>query len=259
MKNKIGVIGNSHLAAFKLGWEIIKSDFPNIDLVFFGSPATTMRSFEINENGLFPKTDILKENIKWTSDGFEYIPKDMSGYILVGMGYSFLHLLALQKVHRLFDYYDENSTHQLISESYFNKAMEGTLYNSNASTIVDMLKQITDAPMYYAPNPYPSISVVDDSSDKYEYFKFTEIMERAFRYYNESVDTVFTDKGVRFFSQPEETIVNSMFTRERYSKNSVKLKRGLKALHDPQDYFHMNDQFGAMSLRDILSSSVFCL
>jgi len=256
MKTKIAVLGNSHLSAFKLGWEIIKNDFPDLELTFFGSPTTSMRFFKVENNTLVPTTDKVLENIRWTSDGYDYIPGDMDAYILVGMGYSFIHLIDLWKNHRLFKYYNkDDESKQLISESFLEKSMEGTLRNSNALTLIDMLKKITTSPLVYAPNPYASINILQDGN--YDYYHFDDLMKKAYDYYFKCADSLFLEREVFFAVQPESTIHDNMFTQDVFSRNSIKLKSGLDSKHASSDYFHMNAEFGAVSLRDIFLNYSF--
>ena len=43
---------------------------------------------------LVPTSPLTKENLKWTSETYDYIPGDLDAYICVGMGFSFVHLMA---------------------------------------------------------------------------------------------------------------------------------------------------------------------
>lgn len=250
MKIKIAVLGNSHLAAFKLGWEIIKEDFPNFELTFFGSPTTSMRFFKVDDDKLVPTNTTTLENIRWTSNGYEYIPGNMDAYILVGMGYSFVHLMDLVKNHRLLQDYDKNDeTKQLISENFLNMAMSETLQKSNAITLIDMLQHITKSPLIYTPNPYASEDILNDV--KFDYYHLNSYLEMAYNCYLKNIDNLFCERKTTFVKQPEGTITNKIFTKEIFSKNSVKLKHGLNNKHEESDHFHMNAEFGAISLRDI--------
>ncbi|MDQ0820513.1 hypothetical protein QFZ79_002804 [Arthrobacter sp. V4I6] len=248
---RIGIIGNSHIAAFKLGWEEIKAEHPKIDMTFFGSPSTSMRFFRVEDNCLLPTSDTLRENLSWTSGGYEHIPGGMDAYITVGMGFSFVHLMDLLKNHRPLSEYDpSDDTQQLISESFFHRAMEGTLKNSNALKLIAKIRQISAAPMVYVPNPYGTTDVLN--SDRYRHFHSQPIRDRVFDYYKAGLGEMFSEASVRVVELPDDTIANRMFTRSKYSKGSIKLKRGMSSPHNGEDYSHMNAAFGATSLRDVL-------
>lgn len=246
---KIGVIGNSHLAAFKLGWDVLKTEYPDLMLTFYGSPATSMRFFRAEEGALVPTNDLLRTNLLWTSGGQDRIAGDMDAYILVGMGFSFVHCMTLFGTHRPpghFDPADENQ--QLISEKFFYAAMDRTLSNSNALMIVDMLRSISSAPLLYAPNPFGTREVLESSKNRQ--FQDYKLCERVFDFYTNALGSMFPDALV--FSQPTGTIVDRMFTREEFSRGSIKLKKGMISSHREDDFFHMNTNFGMCSLREML-------
>lgn len=248
---KIGVIGNSHLAAFKLGWELVKNEHQNFDLTFFGSPTTSMRFLQIQDGALRPTTDLVKANLKWTSGGLDHIPGDLDGYICVGMGFSFIHLIALLESHRTYQDYDpsDENTH-LISDGFLQAAMEGTLQNSISLQLIRQLRELSAAPIYCSPNPYAAVGIL--TSSKHGYFGFESTRDRAFRYYKQSLAEMLVPFSAVPFEQPQETITNDMFTKDEYSKGSVKLKAGMSSMHESDDHFHMNAEFGAQSLREIL-------
>lgn len=254
MTLKIGVIGNSHLAAFRLGWDQISAEFPGVDPVFFGSPATSMRQMRVEGNALVPTSDLVRENLLWTSGGHDQIPGDMDAYILVGMGFSFIHLMALLQNHRLPEQDDpSNHGHQLISRDFFESAMKATLDNSNAVMIIRMMKSISRSPMFYAPNPYGTNEVLEDAA--HDYYLDAAVRNRVFDFYSSSLDRLNHDE-CQVAPQPTETIADRMFTKIEFSRGSVKLKKGMASLHDGKDYFHMNATFGAVSLREILKNNL---
>jgi hypothetical protein len=44
---RIAVIGNSHVAALKMGWDIIEQDYPHLDIVFFASVGKATQDREL--------------------------------------------------------------------------------------------------------------------------------------------------------------------------------------------------------------------
>jgi hypothetical protein len=130
--------------------------------------------------------------------------------------------------------------------------MEATLKKSVALRVISQLRELTTVPIYYAPNPYGSILVLD--SKMHTHFRLEWMRKHAFCFYKNCIEDIFTRLNVIFFEQPADTIINEMFTKNEYSRGSVKLKLGMSSFHRDDDYFHMNAEFGAHSLRDILIS-----
>ncbi|MCP5311094.1 hypothetical protein [Cognatazoarcus halotolerans] len=250
---RIGVIGNSHLAAYKLGWEILKDRFADYELVFFGSPTTSMRFLKVDGGNLVPTSPLTKENLKWTSETYDYIPGDLDAYICVGMGFSFVHLMALLDKHRTIDGYDpSSSSYQLVSWEFLTAAMHETLFQSNAVGLLQMLSEISSAPKAYAPNPFPTTEVLSD--ERYTYFLNDRVRDRVFDFYQSSKFAAFKDL-CDFVEQPGCTLEQRVFTKGEYSRGSVKLKKGLRSQHEANDYFHMNAEFGAVALAELLCAT----
>jgi hypothetical protein len=59
--------------------------------------------------------------------------------------------------------------------------------------------------------------------------------------------------GVTVVDTPDDLVVNSMFTPHRYCRDSVWLQNETYELSPNDDYFHMNQDFGARVLTDVLS------
>ncbi len=55
--------------------------------------------------------------------------------------------------------------------------------------------------------------------------------------------------GIQVLLQPEDTVEDSVFTRDTYSLGSVKLD--LARQHGPTDHFHMNAAFGTRIMQQL--------
>lgn len=249
---RIAVIGNSHLAAYKLGWRSMRSRYEGLRLTFFGSPTTSMRALKVESGCLVPTTELLHRNLEWTSEGLDRVAGDFDAYVLVGMGLSFVHLMAILRTHRPFSIYDPaDPQQQLVSDAAFSSFMAATLGNSTGMILLDKLRQITRAPVVYAPNPYPSIGVLGDS--KCGYYAHGTIRSEVFEFYKGFAPEL-VKRGCVLFNQPRDTVIDDLFTKEEYSKGSVKLKPGMNVQHDEQDHFHMNSDFGRVSIDGLMST-----
>ncbi len=254
MTKRIGVIGNSHLSAFKLGWETAQTRFPEFELTFFGSTASSLRHLRVHDGCLIPTAEIVRDNLIWTSGGYDHIPGNHDAYIVVGMGFSFIHLMALLKNHRTPHNYDPDQGHQLISKRFFEGAMNETLTNSNAVRVLTMLKQITQSPIVYTPNPFGTKEILTDK--RYDFLAHESVRKYVFDYYQEAKNRILKTELCILKEQPVETIDAYMFTKSEYSRGSIKLKKGMRSPHNDNDYFHMNAHFGEISLEQILSSTM---
>lgn len=250
MSQRIALIGNSHAAAFKAGWDAIAGDYPDVELVFFASPASSMRLLKVENGAIVPRREDIQKAFVWTSGGLDRIPGDMDAYILVGMSFSFPHLVALMSAHRPPDAYEPDGDHQLVSEVVFEAAMNGVLRGSGASANIDRVRAISAAPIYYAPNPYSAETVLNNEA--YAYWRKEATCERIFGFYRKAVDEL-REKCV-VIEQPADTVTKRYFTLAEHARNAPKLREGAPANYADDDHGHMNGAFGARHLRAILDA-----
>lgn len=247
---RIAVIGNSHLAAYQLGWHSIQEHYPGIQVIFFGSPTTSMRALRVESKSLVPTKDLVRQNLVWTSGGLDHVPGDFDAYVLVGMGVSLVHLMSLLKIHRPPSFYDPaDKEQQLVSDRAFSCFMGATLGNSTGLMVLDKLKLITGAPVIYAPNPYPSTRLLHDIT--YQYYTDGPTRAMVCDFYKGFLPSLVR-RGAVVFDQPFESVVDNMFTKDEFCRGSVKLKPGMSSLHRADDYFHMNAKFGRLSLEGLI-------
>lgn len=251
----IGVIGNSHAAAYKLGWEQLKGDYPQISLRFYGATGAKLSALRVRKGALVTDSEDLKASLVWTSGGQDHIPGSFDAYIVVGLGFSFAPLMRVLRAHRPPAFFDPQSDHHLISEDCFEQAMDARLKGSVAVTTLDKLKRVTDAPVIFAPNPYPTKGVL--ASPEADYWACIPARERVFDFYCAALDQLRSHCQVQ--EQPAYTIEERMFTRENYTAGSVRLKEGMSRLHPAGDYEHMNAEFGACALKEILDSEIMAV
>lgn len=101
---RLCVIGNSHLAAIKLGWDAAQeAQLPlttNIAPVFFGAPRDGMRHVRLQEGCLIPLRKDITDNFRQLSGGQDRIPlADFDAFLLVGLNVSIKRIMRFYKTH----------------------------------------------------------------------------------------------------------------------------------------------------------------
>jgi len=66
---KLCIIGNSHLAAIKLGWDQVGAEFPWLQPQFFGARADALLDLHAEGGRLVPATPDLAAKIAYVSGG----------------------------------------------------------------------------------------------------------------------------------------------------------------------------------------------
>ena len=83
---RVCIIGTSHLACLKLGWDKIKDQFPDDEVVFFGAPGGLLRHLRANNGKLISIDRKLTRSLAFTSGGASEIdPTAYDAIVLFGL------------------------------------------------------------------------------------------------------------------------------------------------------------------------------
>jgi len=104
MKGRLCVIGNSHIAALKLGWDALVAeaapDWAEIAPTFFGAPSDGMRHVTLEDGALVPTRAKIADHFRQISGGYDRIPlAGFDAFLLVGLNVSSKRILRFYKNH----------------------------------------------------------------------------------------------------------------------------------------------------------------
>ncbi|MEM7213092.1 MAG: hypothetical protein AAF479_14585 [Pseudomonadota bacterium] len=164
---KLCVLGNSHLASMKSGWDQIETQYTDMVLTFFGAPKAMMDDLSLDGNSLVPGNEKLKGKLKMFSDGSESIDLDAyDAFVINGLQFGPRRLAQLYRTHRslsfewrepLKDLAPMSSREEpvtMISERLFNDALVAGLTDTMAIRIIDMIRDVTEKPIYLVAAPF---------------------------------------------------------------------------------------------------------
>ncbi|HEY1710287.1 MAG TPA: hypothetical protein VGG10_18600 [Rhizomicrobium sp.] len=218
---RVCVIGDSHVAALKLGWRDIRDGFPDVDIKFFAAPKREMHALALFDDALVPENDALRASFKLTS-GTGEICGDYDLYILCGLYLQIREAIAA---------YKENAGSAL-----------PRLRQTLAASTLSKLRGITDAPVWLIATPFSARPLVPQGNDD-PGAAASGIAEM----FNAGCRELAAEQRAVFVEQPAETIVaGHLSTRLEYS-------RGGSADAPPGDLTHMSRDFGALVLRTVLT------
>lgn len=226
----ICVLGDSHVAAIKNGWEKIKNDHPQHQLIFFASPGPGLWELRLKGSVLVPNNRKLAENFNYTSGGLSCVElNDYDAILLVGMG------LEIPRI-------DTRYSNAVINQ-IFNDSTEKSLN----IRLCKKIQPVFTRAIYLAPTPQrASISRPRLAQYKLNYFDAIKLAQ-----------TKFAVNSVSIVAQPHETIVDDWFTKRIYSIGSQRLAVNdstYSQYHDDIDDSHMNESFGQLWLNDFLKA-----
>jgi hypothetical protein len=228
-KLNICVMGNSHIAALKLGYEMIAADYPHAPLTFFGDRGAGMRFLRAEGTKLVPTNEKLRTALRHTSGGKDCI--DTTAYdIIVVVG------LELEP---FFDDATQGYSRKLLVQTLKDNA------NDPGYTFFGMfsrMRAVYKKPIYMAHAPLRAQSNEPMGEGPERYLAAVALFNEIF----------LKPQDMTLLPQPPETVVSGNRTAHHYSVGSMRLSVGSLTdaeLHASDDHYHMNAEFGAVWLR----------
>jgi hypothetical protein len=245
---RVRVIGDSHAACLRTAWRALESDYPDMQLDFAAATGDLLWHVAVEGSCLVP-TDAVLAN---TLQGICQISRiETAGYdaiCLVGLGFS----LANVDVSLYADYrtiaQSQTEAKYLVSDACFAAAFVGTLRQSLAMYLAEMVGSITSAPIFLVPQPMPSETIL--AGPRWRTMHETGDHLTLSRQFHAACIDLSGEKHT-FIPQPTDTFATPATTRREYSIGS---RRFGDALHDEDEFLHMNEAYGAVALRSVLAA-----
>jgi hypothetical protein len=230
---KICIIGNSHVASLKSAWDRIYGDYHDVSITFYAQRSVGLKDLIVDNGRLMPGTDALRDALRFTSDGHEYIDvKQFDHVLLYGLGV-FAPIVSPDI------FYSE-----ALIETLLSKGFDGSL----GFKILNKIRKISSQKVFIGHVPLKK-AIESDVNDISAYCNGIDIANRL------RLGSV----NAELLRQPEITIINGNATHPKYSTGSMVLSIGDKhdgKTHSSTDDGHMNSVFGELWLKDFLSLTV---
>jgi hypothetical protein len=252
MRQRICFIGDSQIAALKLGWDKLRARYPDFGLDMFASPGTSLQNVVLKGGKLRGGSPMVEKYFDWLGGSREIDIGLYSRFYLCTVDFS---LSWCARPYVRHGYLGLNSRRQfLVSRDCFNLAAAGILARSSALRIARMLRTATRAPITIIVAPKPSELCLADPnwrgrcSDAVESGDL-EALELLFDRISLPLLREVAAVGVK---QPDATVAKNGLTRAEYSAGSVRLSTTMSEHHPPTDYVHMNERYGTELLAGML-------
>ncbi|MCB1343072.1 MAG: hypothetical protein KDK24_18780 [Pseudooceanicola sp.] len=226
----ICILGNSHAAALKHGWDRIGAGFPDVDAHFFTMLGQNLGRLELTDGRLaLPKG----------GGSFRTFPKDIGDSIDIAAYDGFiLHGLGLRVRPP-----KEGPWSQAVRACAAADAVRDTAMWK----LVSDIRSVSAAPVRVGHTPLLAADAVHDrgASD-------------ALREYLSVISAIIAEAPATLVPQPDETIVNGVWTDPQFNTDVTPIGRdpdekdGQGQRHS--DNSHMNPAFGALMLERFLRS-----
>lgn len=240
------VIGNSHLAAIKLGWENIAADHPDFNITMFGAPGHLLAYTEERDGIIAPTQPATQKHFWRTGRAPQIELNQYDRFLLVAVGFNPFFLFRNYYTH---PFYGLNwRWQQLVSRDCFIAAAEGAIMASPGPQMIDQIRRATDKPVELMPQAFRSDAILEGSDGHSLLFRTavehndTAALSALWTEY-----TTGADIGASIIPQPAETMTHDIFTQRKFSDKSVQLRGDLsiaRSTHSKSDCAHMNALYG---------------
>lgn len=232
---KLCIIGNSHLACIKTGWDKIAGAHSDIEPVFFGAPVDHIRRLVVkpskrrNRGLLVPRTKVLRKSMVNTSGGLNQIKiQDYDAILLFGM------FLTVPLVH------------MKLSAAVRAQVVRDSVHETTCYQTIEKVREIsTKVPVFVGHDPLQARQLAENPNPPLDADLFS--YDEAFA----AMEAELAETDVTLLAQPAETIGAGLVTQEAWSKGSSRLDIGTEhseSAHAGLDIRHMNAEYGALFL-----------
>jgi hypothetical protein len=172
---------------------------------------------------------------------------DFDGFAIVGL-VDLVGVASLGLTHRTFKHVADVKV-ALISEAC-QKAVVHSLVTrrSLAAMTLDKRRTITDAPIVVVPCPLPSTDILTNRRHG-RMWRTPGLVKVTMAVYDEALAAL----PATIARQPSGTVEGDIFTKTEFARGSIML-RGTTDAHPDGESFHMNRDFGAIMLREMLAA-----
>jgi hypothetical protein len=195
----------------------------------FAGPSQTMEGLRVQGDALVADNDRLRNFLATTSgrNVESLVPADYDAFVVVGMGVDIRPLAA-----------------RTYSEAVLSATCRGLITSSLAWTMIERLRQLTDAPIHCIAAPIKALTP-DRFEETYPFpvLSYADLAHRS--------AAVLDERAVRLVLQPDSTRAHDWRTRAELARGSTRLIQG--TAHPEGDNTHMNATYGADMIRALLA------
>ena len=239
---KVCVIGNSHIAALKLGWDLLvaQGQAPDLAPTFFGAPSDGVRHIRAEGGALVPKRDDIAGHFTTMAGKDRIILDDYDLFFLVGLNISVKRILRFYKTHAWVGLKGTEGkvlvhpgfARDFLTERYGDTLMGVTLAHLAGRKVVAMAE------------PFWAEWIRGGAPETAEYGWDRAILAgdgpALGAMFRQTVAAALP--GARFLPQPEATVAHGITTANAFNKDASRLISGEGG---GTDAAHMNADFGA--------------
>ncbi len=246
MSQRVCVMGNSHVAALKGGWEEGVRPRDDIEPTFYGALSDGMGTLDCIDGEVIPRdtkaADFFRR-ISGTGRGVRV--DDFDSFVLVGMG---MYPASVLNNYRTFATpSSSNDAPHFVSDAVIADTLWEGIDASMMLRCARVLRRVTKKPIHLAWQAFCSESLFEIEWRAEQMQPILDNGDQPFvRKMMDTVEVRLQREGFEVLHQPQETLRDGILTKAEFSRGSVlfrAVEENAKA-HRENDVFHMNSLYG---------------
>jgi len=247
---RVAVLGNSHLAAFKLGWDALAAVGDplahEVTPVFFGAPREGLKHIRQEGGVILPTRKDIAEGFERMSGGQRDIRlAEYDAVLLVGLNVNIKRVLRFYRSHVWFGMAGVDGK-CMVPRRFMREFLVERFGDTLMANTLRKLREGTNAPIVAVAEPFWASWVRDaeargDAAD-YGWDEAIRAGDAAAlgAVFRETVTAALGGAAI-FVPQPPETVEDEILTRAAFNKDASRLISGEGG---GTDAAHMNGEFG---------------
>ncbi|HWA91339.1 MAG TPA: hypothetical protein VG889_14985 [Rhizomicrobium sp.] len=248
------LIGNSHVAALKMAWSKRAPKLADgFSLRFFSAQNYMMAHIALKGRMLVPGRADLAEKLRFTSDGLDRIElDDYDAFVIVGSGFG-IDVPKLRGVGGAPSHLGFARIDNLVSEACFDAVLEATFAGTHAISLIDMIRQVTQAPIVLVGAPFMSERLLEDDEIKDDlHMKDRAALGPYIARARAIAERVAAARGADVIWQDESTVAMPGFTRHTFNRGAVRFNLRDGAMPEFDDK-HGNEDYGHLVMTKVVA------
>ncbi|MEN8839542.1 MAG: hypothetical protein ABF254_05600 [Octadecabacter sp.] len=247
---RIAIVGNSHVAALKMGWDVIEKDYPHLDIVFFASVGKAAQDRQMKGKiygFLTPKPS--PHEIIFGNHSERSINLAEFDHVLRVAERRKESLLSVVLENTVVDGWPKDGRDHHMSRSAFEALVDHT---AKKQLISPDWRNWSTPKVTSCPAPYPDERCVNHARPARiarwrvlakrpdEMLWLREMYIEKHRAWNAKYN-------IDLLMQPEETLAKNGLTKKSYSEGSFRMDAN--KMETSEEHIHMNGEFGIVMLK----------
>lgn len=251
MSFSLCVVGNSHVAAFKLAWDQRRPRLrDDVEATFFSAPNRLMKFMKREGRSLVADDGELAEKLRYTSGGLDRIDFDRyDAFLVVGAGFGIDVPRLIQECGVTVPWRFEDDSRPLCSHRLLETLIDAYLDDSMAVRLIGHIQRFSDAPILMAGAPFVSERVAEDEAQPW--LKDGVFVEAFVDCARRAAEAVAARHKTEIVWQRPETVVRPGFMDVTFNNAPVRFQ--MRSKGPSFDVKHGNLDYGAMMLADTLT------